>query len=164
MSTTTMPGTPSRAILRPVVEATSAPDEDTASTPAAGPPSEEPSAGSAGALSEPMIPSSTATPSALPRVRAATRAARESKPPTSSQPMETGTVATPPAAATGSAMAWSMEIPSRPGQSAARTSSRAGASQAAAIASTSAASRGLRAARWSSRTSARATNMPAFQR
>ena len=76
-------------------------------------------------------------------VRSGTSSARESKPPTSSQPMAAGTVATPPAAATGSAMAWSMAILSRPGQRSARTSSRAGVSQAAAMAPTSAASRGL---------------------
>ena len=47
----------------------------------------------------------TLPPAAAPAVRAGTSPARASKPPTSSHPMDTGTVATPPAAATGSAMA-----------------------------------------------------------
>lgn len=78
--------------------------------------------------------------------------------------MAAGTTATPPCAATGSAIARSMEIASRPGHREARTSSRAGVLQAAPMAPMPAARSGLRTARWSSSTPARVTNMPAFQR
>ena len=151
--------------MRPEVEAMRAPSESRARISARG------FAGAASpAVPVPVEPSvssvssSTPTPVAGPWVRGGTRSVRASNPPTSFQPMETGTVATPPAAATGSAMAWSMAIFSRAGQRSARTSSRSGASQTAAMASMPWASWGLSSARWSRRTPARTTNMPAFQR
>ena len=76
----------------------------------------------------------------------------------SSQPNEPGTTATLPAAAAGSATAWSMAILGRLGQ----TSSRVAGS--AAIPRSAAAKSGSWSASRSSSTDGRTTNMPAFQR
>src|SRR5680860_340209 len=83
-------------------------------------------------------PASDETTSPWPRTRGPSSASgssphSECQSPTSSQPKEPGTTATPPAAATGSAIAWSMAIFSRPGQVASSTSARRSVSQARAI-------------------------------
>ena len=75
-----------------------------------------------------------------------------------------GTTATPPSAATGSAIAWSMAIFVRCGQLSASTSSNPGVPHARAMVSRRACMSGSRRARWTASTPADTMNMPAFHR